>query len=94
MFGGTVAIRQQLTEGRAYADATEMRARSVVVADGALSGGEVVIVEWTISGMSASDARNPTDKTPFPVQAIIIFEMDNDLIARSVFYAPWPDIFN
>ncbi|MBT8164151.1 MAG: nuclear transport factor 2 family protein [Acidimicrobiia bacterium] len=94
VFEGRSAIRQQLVEAFEYGDATEMTPLAVVVGDGLLAGRDVIAVEWRMSGMSAPGSRNPTDKTPFSVQTLTLFEMSNDLIARSVFYASWYELFN
>jgi steroid delta-isomerase-like uncharacterized protein len=93
-FTGQAAIRSQLEEAFLFADATSMDVETIVVGEGMLGGHDVVIVEWTMSGMSAAGRRSPTDKTPFSVGAITIFEMEDGLISRSVFYAPWSDLFN
>lgn len=95
VFEGTQAIRQQLEEAFLYGDATEMTPKTVIMGNGLLSGsGDVIITEWTMSGMSASGARDPSDKTPFSVQAVTLFEMEDGLVSRSVFYASWYDLFN
>ena len=95
IFEGHPAIRQQLHEAFRYGDATEMTPNSVITADTILRGNsDVLVVEWTMSGMSASDNRDPADKTPFSVEAVTLFEVEDGLISRSVFYAPWSDLFN
>jgi len=95
VFEGHAAIRQQLEEGFLYADATEMTPNTVIAEENLLWGDDdVIVVEWTISGMAAEDGRDSSDKTPFSVEAVTIFEMKDDLINRSVFYAPWDDLFN
>ena len=94
-FGGTVAIRDQLDAAFRYGNATEMTPATVVVGNGLLAGrDDVIIVEWEMRGTSASGSRDPSDKTPFSVQAITLFEMEDGLISRSVFYADWADLFN
>ena len=95
VFEGHPAIQTQLEEGFLYADANEMTADSVIAGDAVLWGeDDVIVVEWTIAGMSAPGTRDPDNKTPFSVEAVTMFEMEDDLIARSVFYAPWDDLFN
>ena len=95
LFEGHEAIRRQLEEGFRYGDATEMTPDTITTGDGLLPGrSDVIVVDWTMSGMSAPGSRLPTDKTPFSVQAITLFEMDGDLINRSVFYASWDEMFN
>lgn len=94
VFEGHPAIQTQLEEGFEYADATEMTADSVIAGDAVLGDDDVIVVEWTMAGMSAPGSRDPADKTPFSVEAVTVFEMEDGLIARSVFYAPWDDLFN
>ena len=95
VFEGHSAIRQQLQEGFQYADATEMTPNTVITADSIMFGtNDVIVVEWTMRGMSASDDRVSSDKTPFSVEAVTLFEMETGLISRSVFYASWDDLFN
>lgn len=93
-FTGKSEIRSQLEAAFLFADATSMDVETIVVGEGMVGGNDVVIVEWTMSGMSAAGRRSPTDKTPFSVEAVTIFEMEDDMISRSVFYAPWSHLFN
>jgi uncharacterized protein (TIGR02246 family) len=95
VFEGRAAIRQQLHEGFLFAEATEMTPKTVVTGDNVIEGeDDVITVEWTISGMSAPGTRSPSDKTPFSVEAVTVFEMRDGLIAKSVFYTSWNDLFN
>ncbi|MCP3998879.1 MAG: nuclear transport factor 2 family protein [bacterium] len=95
VFEGRSAIRQQLDEAFQYAEATEMTPKTIITGDSVISGSrDVITVEWTMSGMSAPGARSPADRTPFSVEAVTVFEMRDGLIAESVFYAPWSDLFN
>lgn len=95
IFEGRSAIRRQLQEGFQYADATVMTPNTVITADSIMFGAnDVIAVEWTMRGISASDDRVSTDKTPFSVEAVTLFEMKDGLISRSVFYASWDDLFN
>lgn len=95
VYEGHTAIRQRLDEGFAFAEATEMTPQTVIAGDDVIEGNvDVIVVEWTISGTSAPGSRSPTDKTPFSVEAVTVFEMSDDLISKSIFYTSWDDLFN
>jgi hypothetical protein len=72
----------------AYVDVTGVEIQNVVV------GEEVVIVEWTWSGMSSNVSRSASDKTPFSAQEVTVFEIEGDFIARSVSYYDVDEFWN
>lgn len=72
-----------------------MMPKTVIAGDDVIEGDiDVIVVEWTISGMSALGSRNPTEKTPLSVEAVTVFEMAEILISKSIFYTFWDDLFN
>lgn len=84
----TSGIRSIVSQGMAYLDVTAMELQTAATGEG------VVVAEWTWSGMSSSADRSPSDKTPFSAELVTVFEMDDDLITRTIFYYNVDELWN
>jgi len=81
-------IRLMMLQGAAYVDFTDVEIHTVV------TGEDVVIVESTWSGMSSNITRDPSDKEPFSTQVVTVYEIEDDLIARSIHYYDADEFWN